>query len=77
MALSFLEQLGQQFPEKPVIVISGYKDFNYVKKAIENGVIGYVLKPFFCRRDRKTTIGGRCKDSAKTEYGEVERKDCF
>ena len=30
----------------PVIVLSGYKAFDYMNQAIEHGVVGYVLKPF-------------------------------
>ena len=40
--MSGIEFLGTIRPavscKRPVIVISGYKDFNYVKKAIENRV---------------------------------------
>lgn len=44
--MEFLERIGIRFPNKPVIVISGYKVFDYLNKAIEERVIGYVLKPF-------------------------------
>lgn len=29
-----------------IVIISGYNDFNYVKKAINHNVVDYVLKPF-------------------------------
>lgn len=41
-----LEQIRQNWPDLPVIVISGYRDFDYVKKAIEAKAVGYLLKPF-------------------------------
>ncbi|MHA9741105.1 response regulator transcription factor [Robinsoniella peoriensis] len=44
--VEFLERISEQFPDKPIIVISGYKAFDYMNKAIEKRVIGYVLKPF-------------------------------
>lgn len=44
--VEFLERISERFPEKPIIVISGYKAFDYMNKAIEKRVIGYVLKPF-------------------------------
>lgn len=44
--IEFLEKLSVSHPKIPVIVISGYRLFDYVKKAIEKHAIGYVLKPF-------------------------------
>jgi len=44
--MEFLEKLNQQYPQIPVIVISGYKLFDYVRQAIEKHAVGYVLKPF-------------------------------
>lgn len=44
--VEFLERISEKYPDKPIIVISGYKAFDYMNKAIEKRVIGYVLKPF-------------------------------
>ncbi|MDO4273629.1 MAG: response regulator [Eubacteriales bacterium] len=44
--VEFLQRLSESYPGLPVIVISGYKAFNYMSQAIEKGVVGYVLKPF-------------------------------
>lgn len=44
--MEFLERLDEQYPNILVIVISGYKLFDYVKQAIEKHAVGYVLKPF-------------------------------
>lgn len=44
--VQFLESLRNGRLEQPVIVISSFKDFEYMHKAIESRVIGYVLKPF-------------------------------
>lgn len=44
--VELLEQMHRNYPDVPVIVISGYKLFDYVKQAIEKRAIGYVLKPF-------------------------------
>lgn len=43
---ALLEKISQEYPGTPVIVISGYKLFDYVKQAIEKHAVGYVLKPF-------------------------------
>ena len=44
--MEFLEKIAERYPDKPIIVISGYKAFDYVSKAIEKKAVGYVLKPF-------------------------------
>lgn len=42
----FLKAIRDKYPDKQVIVISGYKDFDYAKQAIQAKVISYLLKPF-------------------------------
>lgn len=44
--VQFLETLRKDGMRQPVIVLSSFKDFKYMHKAIESQVIGYVLKPF-------------------------------
>ena len=44
--VEFLKRLQKEQPGLPVIVISGYKAFDYMNQAIEHRVVGYVLKPF-------------------------------
>ena len=41
-----LPYLAENYPEMPLIVISGYRDFDYVKQAISAAAIDYILKPF-------------------------------
>jgi two-component system response regulator YesN len=43
---SFLRILQRDFPEKKIIVVSGYTDFEYMQEAISAKVVGYLLKPF-------------------------------
>ena len=38
--------LAEHFPDMQLIVISGYKSFDYIKYAISANVIDYILKPF-------------------------------
>ncbi|MDD3362692.1 MAG: response regulator [Hespellia sp.] len=41
-----LAHLSENYPDLLLIVISGYKSFDYVKSAISANVIDYILKPF-------------------------------
>lgn len=41
-----LSILSNKYSDKQIIVISGYKDFDYLHNAIKAGVIDYILKPF-------------------------------
>ena len=41
-----LPMLAESYPDKPIIVISGYKDFEYTKQAIRAKAVDYLLKPF-------------------------------
>lgn len=42
----FLAYLADHYPDMPVIVISGYRDFDYIKQAITAEAVDYLLKPF-------------------------------
>lgn len=51
----FLKSIREKYPHKHVIVISGFKDFNYAKQAIEAKALSYILKPF-SKEDIQTAI---------------------
>ena len=42
----FLPLLTERFPGKKIIVISGFKDYEYMQHAIKASAIDYILKPF-------------------------------
>lgn len=44
--IEFLPLLSKAHPNKQIIVISGYKDFEYTKQAIMAKAVNYILKPF-------------------------------
>ena len=43
--LEMIERVRDRFLDLPVLIISGYSDFDYAKKAIRFGVSEYMLKP--------------------------------
>lgn len=43
--LSMIETVKEEFPEVYFVIISGYTDFAYAKRAIQLGVVGYIDKP--------------------------------
>jgi len=44
--IKLIENASIEFPKTKFVVISGYNEFEYAKKAIEYGVIGFCVKPF-------------------------------
>lgn len=44
--VALLDFLHKHYPRLPVIVISGYQNFEYLQKAVQSGVVNYILKPF-------------------------------
>lgn len=43
--LEFMEKCKKTYPHVMVVILTGYSDFAYVKKALEVGALGYLLKP--------------------------------
>ncbi len=41
-----LPYLTEHYPKMPLIVISGFRDFDYIKHAISANAVDYLLKPF-------------------------------
>lgn len=44
--LDLIGQAQKEFPSVRFVVISGYSEFEYAKRAIEYGVLGFCVKPF-------------------------------
>ncbi|WP_099468952.1 response regulator [Konateibacter massiliensis] len=52
----FLPLLTELYPQKRLIIISGYKDFEYTKHAISAKAVDYILKPFSKEEIQKTVL---------------------
>lgn len=44
--MELLPYLSDHYPDMPLIVISGYRNFDYIKQAISSNALEYLLKPF-------------------------------
>lgn len=43
--LTMTERIKKEYPDKQIVIFSGYNDFEYAKQAIKLGVTEYILKP--------------------------------
>ena len=43
--LRMIREVKQQLPESKIIILTGYRDFEYIQEAIRLGAFDYVLKP--------------------------------
>lgn len=43
--LELIQALREHFPDLPVVIVSGYSDFEFAQRAIELGVYRYLTKP--------------------------------
>lgn len=59
--LELAERAIKMYPAMQVIILSGYDEFDYARRAIQLGVKEYILKP--CEyEDLKKTLGRVCKN---------------
>ncbi len=54
--LTLCHIVGKEFPSMKVIIMSGYDDFEYARRAIREGVEQYLLKPI-TRKSMKEALG--------------------
>ena len=58
----------KEYPEKKVVLFSGYDEFEYAKQAIRLGVTGYILKPI--NIGELTAVLQKLRDSIDRELEE-------
>lgn len=54
--MQLLPYLSSHYPDTPLIVISGYQNFDYIKQAISSKAIDYILKPFSREEIQKVVL---------------------
>lgn len=62
--MAFLEVLRSDYPSVKVIIVSGYSDFQYVKKGLTCGAVDYLLKPII-REELQKAFRAACDAIAK------------
>ncbi|MBO4927728.1 MAG: response regulator transcription factor [Clostridiales bacterium] len=72
--LSLSKTVAQELPNLKIIVISGYSDFEYARKAIELGVEQYLLKPITKNDMIQALEGIRKKISEENEQKDYLRQ---
>ncbi|HUX50409.1 MAG TPA: response regulator [Spirochaetia bacterium] len=50
--IDLVRRLKEQLPEIPVIIVSGHEEFDFVRQALDTGVVDYLLKPVAARKLR-------------------------
>lgn len=54
--MQLLPYLAEHYPDTPLIVISGYQNFDYMKQSISSRAVDYILKPFSREEIQKTVL---------------------
>ncbi|QJD86391.1 response regulator transcription factor [Cohnella herbarum] len=70
--LEFAQQLKQQYPFIKIIILSGYDDFNYARKALTIGVTEYLMKPVGA--DELTTLISKIGDEINKKKIQIEQE---
>ncbi len=66
--LGLMEKLNQTVPDTKVVLISGYAEFEYARRAIEMNAFGYLLKPI--QQEKLNELLERLDVLFKKERGE-------
>lgn len=69
--VEFTSVVNEKYQDIQVIILSGYDDFEYVKNAMKNGAVDYILKPTLNPNELLTVL----QKTAKKIPGIVLKKD--
>lgn len=70
--LSLSKIVSKEFPKMKIVIISGYDDFDYARKAIEVGVGQYLLKPITRQMLKKTLLELKEKIEQETDQSDYQ-----
>lgn len=73
--LELAEVLKEKFPEITVVLLSGYREFVYAKKAIECGVKAYLLKPI--KTEELLNLFEQIKEKLDLQYGDKKENGYY
>ena len=71
--LSFTEQVKIKFPKCRIVIITGYREFEYARQAVRLGVTDFLLKPV--NMEEISLIALRLKEEFEKEENETQLKD--
>ena len=71
--IALMENLNRDYPEIKIIILSGYNDFEYLKEAIKNRAVEYLLKPTDLEEFETVFMKTReLLDKEQEQEGEIE-----
>lgn len=70
--LALAEWIAEHKPDVMVVIVSGYQDFEYARKAIEVKVYDYLLKPL--EKDKLKLLLDKVKNELKSRYKESKEQ---
>ena len=74
--LDFTEVIHKLYPSIQIIILSGYDNFEYVKKTFQNGVIDYILKPTLGKEELKRVLKNASEKLPDYQI-EIEKRESF
>lgn len=73
--LQLIENIKENYPKTKFIILSGYDDFQYAKKAIALGIENYILKPINEEELESTLISAKDRIRREEEKLQMANKD--
>lgn len=74
--IALIEYLEQNYPQIKIIALSGYEDFDYVRKSMKKGALDYLLKHSINAKAMLEVLN-TAKEKLLEEHSEHTKKDIF